>query len=68
MSTNGLGRPGEFPTILKQPSTDDAMRPFWEATVEGRLVAPRCTNCGTFRLPATPISDGWLLPVFRVAG
>ena len=46
---------GVFPSILKQPSSDDLSRPFWEASVEGRLVAPRCTNCGTFRLPAPPI-------------
>jgi len=52
---NGLGGQGVFPSILTQPSTDDLSRPFWEASVEGRLVAPRCTNCGTFRLPAPPI-------------
>jgi uncharacterized OB-fold protein len=51
----GQGGSGVFPTILKQPSTDDASRPFWEASVEERLVAPRCTNCGTFRLPPPPI-------------
>jgi uncharacterized OB-fold protein len=46
---------GVFPSILKRPSSDDASRPFWDASVEARLVAPRCTNCGTFRLPPTPI-------------
>ena len=46
-----MSEPGVFPSILTQPSTDDLSRPFWEASVEGRLVAPRCTNCGTFRLP-----------------
>ena len=25
--------------------------PFWEAAAEHRLVVPRCTSCGTFRLP-----------------
>ena len=44
-----------FPSIMTQPSSDELSRPFWEASVEGRLVAPRCTNCGTFRLPAPPI-------------
>lgn len=24
---------------------------FWDAAVEHRLVVPRCTSCGTFRLP-----------------
>jgi uncharacterized protein len=47
--------PGTFPTVLTDPHADDLTRPFWEAAVEGRLVAPRCTNCGTFRLPPPPI-------------
>ena len=29
-------------------------RPFWEAAREERLVAPKCTECGTFRLPPSP--------------
>ncbi|MBM3674319.1 MAG: acyl dehydratase [Actinobacteria bacterium] len=28
--------------------------PFWRATAEHRMVVPRCTACGTFRLPPTP--------------
>jgi uncharacterized OB-fold protein len=27
---------------------------FWAAGAEGRLVMPRCVNCGTFRWPAGP--------------
>ena len=50
-----MSEQGVFPSILKQPSTDDLSRAFWEASVEERLVAPRCTNCGTFRLPPSPI-------------
>jgi uncharacterized protein len=26
-------------------------KPFWDAATEHRLVIPRCTACGTFRLP-----------------
>ena len=26
-------------------------QPFWDAAAEHRLVVPRCTACGTFRLP-----------------
>jgi uncharacterized OB-fold protein len=26
-------------------------KPFWDAAAEHRLVIPRCTGCGTFRLP-----------------
>jgi uncharacterized protein len=52
-ATEGLA-PGVFPTILTEPNADDSTRPFWEAAVEGRLVAPRCVACGTFRLPPPP--------------
>jgi uncharacterized OB-fold protein len=26
-------------------------QPFWDAATEHRLVIPRCTSCGTFRMP-----------------
>ena len=48
------GRQGVFPSILTAAHADDSTRPFWDAAVEDRLVAPRCTNCGTFRLPPPP--------------
>lgn len=35
-------------------STDAATEPFWTAARQRRLVAPRCGDCGTFRLPPTP--------------
>jgi len=35
-------------------STDPSTEPFWQAAKERRLVAPRCADCGTFRLPPTP--------------
>lgn len=28
--------------------------PFWKAAAERRLVAPRCSDCGTFRMPPSP--------------
>jgi uncharacterized protein len=28
--------------------------PFWAAGTEGRLIMPRCGDCGTFRWPAGP--------------
>jgi len=34
--------------------TDAWSEPFWQAGSEGRLVFPRCRNCGTFRWPAGP--------------
>ncbi|EIV90687.1 Zn-ribbon domain-containing OB-fold protein [Frankia sp. QA3] len=37
-----------------QITTDSATEPFWQAAKENRLVAPRCADCGTFRLPPSP--------------
>ncbi len=45
---------GVFPTILKDTYADELTQPFWDGAVEGRLCVPKCTNCGTFRLPPTP--------------
>ena len=42
--------PAEAVKISVDPSTE----PFWQAARERRLVAPRCADCGTFRLPPTP--------------
>lgn len=50
----GALTPGVFPTILHRTYADDDTRPFWEAAKEDRLMAPRCTSCGTFRLPPSP--------------
>ena len=42
---------GVFPSILKEPHADYLTQPFWDAAKEDRLVVPKCTTCGTFRLP-----------------
>ncbi|MDR7167340.1 putative OB-fold protein [Nocardia kruczakiae] len=42
--------PGEMVRITTNPITEA----FWLSAKERRLVAPRCTSCGTFRLPPTP--------------
>src|SRR5581483_4712512 len=47
-------RRGVFPSILTETHADDTTQPFWDAAADDRLVAPRCTKCGTFRLPPTP--------------
>lgn len=39
---------------LFQPVMDQWTRPFWDATAEHRLTAPRCRACSTFRMPPTP--------------
>jgi uncharacterized OB-fold protein len=51
MSSFGPLTKGVFPSILKETHADPRTQPFWDAAKEDRLVAPRCTNCGTFRLP-----------------
>ena len=50
MSTLARALPGEKVHITTDPSTE----PFWLAAKEDRLVAPRCSDCATFRLPPTP--------------
>jgi uncharacterized OB-fold protein len=42
--------PGENVHITTDPYTE----PFWQAAKDDRLVAPKCADCGTFRLPPTP--------------
>ena len=34
--------------------SDAVTEPFWQAAKQRRLVAPKCANCGAFRLPPTP--------------
>jgi len=46
--------PGVFPSILTTTHADASTQPFWDAAAEDRLVAPRCTRCGTFRVPPDP--------------
>lgn len=55
--TKGFGdvRKGVFPNLQKQTFADSYTERFWEAASDDRLVAPRCSHCGTFRLPPLPI-------------
>ena len=39
------------PPTLLDPAADERTQPFWEAAAAERLVAARCTSCGTFRNP-----------------
>jgi uncharacterized OB-fold protein len=45
---------GTYPAMMKDPFADETTQPFWDAALENRLVAPRCTNCGTFVLAPQP--------------
>ena len=51
-STNTLSTtiPGELVKITMDGSTE----PFWQSAKRHQLVAPKCADCGTFRLPPTP--------------
>jgi hypothetical protein len=44
-----------LPPTMPPPAVTDDTRPFWEACRRGELVAQRCTHCGTFRHPPTPV-------------
>jgi uncharacterized OB-fold protein len=43
-----------LPSDVVRIATDRVTEPFWQAAKQRRLVAPRCGDCGTFRLPPTP--------------
>ena len=45
---------GTFPAMLTDPFADETTQPFWDAALEGRLVAPQCRRCGTFVLTPQP--------------
>jgi uncharacterized OB-fold protein len=40
--------------MMQDPYADETTQPFWDAALEGRLVAPRCTVDGTFVLTPQP--------------
>jgi uncharacterized protein len=49
---------GTYPAMMHDPYADAITQPFWDAALEGHLVAPRCTRCGTFVLPPQPFCFG----------
>jgi uncharacterized OB-fold protein len=44
---------GTFPARMRDPYASELTEPFWQASLEGRLVCQRCNSCGTFRMPPT---------------
>ena len=42
------------PPELFKLATNAWTQPFWDATARHELVAARCVDCGTFRMPPTP--------------
>src|SRR5579884_2201127 len=47
-------RKGVYPAPLNDPFADHTTQPFWDAALEGRLTASRCTGCGTCLIPPQP--------------
>ena len=47
-------RRGVYPMPMTDPHANELVQPFWDAALEGRLVASRCTKCATFLLPPQP--------------
>lgn len=39
------------PPLIDDPGADEWTEPFWKAAANDQLVAPRCIDCGTFRMP-----------------
>jgi uncharacterized OB-fold protein len=46
---------GWYPPAVEDPAADQWTRPFWEAALDGRLVAAACRRCGTVLLPPRPV-------------
>lgn len=54
MTQSPAGLSGVPPADVIELSPSPSTLPFWEAAAEHRLVVPRCTACGTYRLPPSP--------------
>lgn len=53
------------PTPAKPlPAREPELEPFWDATLEGKLLLKQCSNCGTFSLPYRSRCDACLGPDF----
>ncbi|MGH9025964.1 MAG: Zn-ribbon domain-containing OB-fold protein [Acidimicrobiia bacterium] len=46
--------PGTPPESVIELTPNEWTLPFWEATADHRLVVPRCTGCGAYRMPPGP--------------
>ena len=49
---------GVLPESLVWMTPDRYAVAFWEAAAEHRLVVPRCTQCGRYRMPPSPYCWG----------
>jgi uncharacterized OB-fold protein len=45
---------GVYPSPMSDPYADEHTQPFWDAALQGRLVASKCVNCGTYLMPPQP--------------
>jgi hypothetical protein len=46
------------------PQPDEDSKPFWDATLQGRLLLMKCRECGTARLPSRHHCDNCLSDQF----
>jgi hypothetical protein len=53
------------PGVMPLPAITDDTRPFWEACRRRVLVVQRCTACGAFRHPPSPVC--WRCRAFAYA-
>jgi uncharacterized protein len=49
------------------PEPDESSEPFWQATLEGKLLLMKCTDCGAHRLPSRQHCDECLSTAFEWA-
>jgi uncharacterized protein len=47
------------------PEPDETSEPFWKATLEGKLLLMKCSDCGGFRLPSRQHCDRCLSAKFE---
>jgi uncharacterized OB-fold protein len=45
---------GVYPVPMTDPHADEAVQPFWDNTLKGKLCVSQCTNCRTMLLPPQP--------------
>ncbi|WP_110206963.1 Zn-ribbon domain-containing OB-fold protein [Nocardioides daejeonensis] len=56
-----MARPAQSSTTLPLPcgpASDEVDRPYWDGLRAGRLLLPRCSDCGAWREPGRILCDG----------
>jgi uncharacterized OB-fold protein len=45
---------GVYPPPIKDPFADETSQPFWDGALKGKLMAAKCSHCGTMQLQQPP--------------